>query len=295
MSIRDGFLLVNKPGGVTSFDVIRRMRKLFSCKKIGHAGTLDPDATGLLVLAFERATRLLPYLVTEPKIYHFTVRFGEETDTLDSTGTTLRTGGATPASNEIAAALPSLTGELQQVPPAYSAVKCNGQRAYALARKGETPALSARKITVYYWKMLGYDARSSSASFEVSCSGGTYVRSLARDLATALGTLAHTTRIHREACGAFTCEHSILADEVTAETTLLSIPGALDHIPVVVAHEMMIREISFGRDISLAKCVGEQVTTVLLMDGARFVALASRTNGDLFHPAIVGTVREGEV
>jgi len=294
LSRRDGFLLVNKPGGVTSFDVIRKMRTIFSCKKIGHAGTLDPDATGLLILAFERATRLLSYLNIEPKIYHFTVRFGEETDTLDSTGTLLQTGGSLPSANDIQAALPSFTGTLQQVPPAYSAVKCNGKRAYALARKGEIPELSAREITVAYWKMLEYDAANSSASFEVACSGGTYVRSLARDLALSLGTFGHTTRIHREACGAFTSEHAVAAQAVTADTPVVTIPEALSHLPVVGADEKMIQEISFGRDVTLAGKIGDHAEIALAMNGADFVALLSRKTGTVFHPAIVGTIQEGE-
>jgi tRNA pseudouridine55 synthase len=192
-STTDGLLLVDKPVGVSSHDIVGAARRCFGEKRIGHAGTLDPFATGLLVLCSGRATRLLPHLPNEPKVYEATIRFGAETDTEDLLGAVVREAPL-PARDAVMAAIPQFVGAVSQVPPAYSAKRVDGQRAYALARAGETVVLEPVTIQVHRWEVL--EVRESAAGVHelfvrITCGGGTYIRSLARDLARAVGSAAH--------------------------------------------------------------------------------------------------------
>ena len=170
----DGLLLVDKPAGVTSHDVVLAARRATGESRIGHGGTLDPFATGLLVLLVGRATRLLPYMDGEPKVYRATIRFGAETDTEDLHGTVTRTA-APPSRESVLEALPQLTGEIDQTPPAYSAKRVGGRRAYEAARAGETLELAPVRIRVHGWAPLGWDG--DDFDVRVTCGGGTYVRS----------------------------------------------------------------------------------------------------------------------
>ena len=230
----DGVLVCDKPAGMTSHDVVARVRRLAGQRRVGHGGTLDPPATGVLVLALGRATRLLPFLPMEPKRYLARVAFGAETDTLDATGTvtaTAEAGGLDEAA--VRAALAGFLGHQLQVPPMVSAVKVGGERLYAKARRGESVERAARPIVVHQLELLAFDPgpidrggnkrppgppRGSEglagppgppqstgplATIAVTCSGGTYVRSLAADLGRALGTLAHLAELRRTAAGRF--------------------------------------------------------------------------------------------
>jgi tRNA pseudouridine55 synthase len=201
----DGVLVCDKPAGMTSHDVVARLRRLAGQRRIGHGGTLDPPATGVLVLALGRATRLLPFLPMEPKRYRATVAFGTETDTLDAAGAVTATaaaGGLDEAA--VRAALAGFVGPQLQVPPMVSAVKLGGERLYAKARRGESVERAARPVTIHALELLAFEpGERPLATVEVTCSGGTYVRALAADLGRALGTLAHLAELRRVAVGRF--------------------------------------------------------------------------------------------
>jgi tRNA pseudouridine55 synthase len=201
----DGVLVCDKPAGMTSHDVVARVRRLASQRRVGHGGTLDPPATGVLVLALGRATRLLPFLPTEPKRYLATIAFGTETDTLDGAGTVTATADAGGLEEGgVRAALAGFVGPQLQVPPMVSAVKVGGERLYAKARRGESVERSPRPIVVHELELLAFaPGPEPRATVAVACSGGTYVRSLAADLGRALGTLAHLAALRRTAVGSF--------------------------------------------------------------------------------------------
>jgi tRNA pseudouridine55 synthase len=203
----DGVLVCDKPAQMTSHDVVARVRRLAGQRRVGHGGTLDPPATGVLVLALGRATRLLPFLPTEPKRYLAEVAFGAETDTLDATGTVTATAAAADSVDEpgLRAALAGFLGPQQQVPPMVSAIKIGGERLYAKARRGEEVERAPRPIVIHELELLGFaGGEKPLATLAVVCSGGTYVRSLAADLGRALGTLAHLASLRRTAVGRFT-------------------------------------------------------------------------------------------
>jgi len=228
----DGVLVCDKPAGMTSHDVVARIRRLAGQRRIGHGGTLDPPATGVLVVALGRVTRLLPFLPMEPKRYLATIAFGSETDTLDAAGTVTATARAEQIDEEgVAAALTRLTGAQQQVPPMVSAVKLGGERLYAKARRGETVDRAARPITVHALDLRGFQGGPAPlATVAVTCSGGTYVRVLAADLGRALGSLAHLASLRRTAVGPFTEQTAHALDELEGaalEQLLLSPAAAM--------------------------------------------------------------------
>jgi tRNA pseudouridine55 synthase len=201
----DGVLVCDKAAGMTSHDVVARVRRLAGQRRVGHGGTLDPPATGVLVLALGRATRLLPFLPTEPKRYLAAIAFGAETDTLDAAGTVTATADASGVdAASLRAAMAGFVGPQEQVPPMVSAIKVGGERLYAKARRGEQVERAPRPIVVHALELLGFDGGERPlATVEVVCSGGTYVRSLAADLGRAVGTLAHLASLRRTAVGRF--------------------------------------------------------------------------------------------
>ncbi len=214
MSGPNGLVIVDKPGGMTSHDVVARIRRLAGTRRVGHAGTLDPMATGVLVVGVEKATRLLGYLTATEKEYHATIRLGQSTSTDDAEGEI--TGGASAADvsaavltqHELAKVAASLTGEIMQVPPAVSAVKVAGQRAYRLTRAGAAPELAARPVTVYEFTITAvrHDGDLLDLDAIVRCSSGTYIRALARDMGAQLGVGGHLTRLRRTRVGAYRIE-----------------------------------------------------------------------------------------
>ncbi|TSD46805.1 tRNA pseudouridine(55) synthase TruB [Rhodococcus sp. KBS0724] len=207
-----GILIVDKEAGLTSHDVVARCRKLLNTRKVGHAGTLDPMATGVLVLGVERATKLLGLLALTTKAYSATIRLGASTTTDDAEGDVLTTADASAVTDEeIAAVVATLTGDIEQIPASVSAIKVDGQRAHALVRAGETVELAARPVTVSTFEILA--RRNIEGGFvdldvDVECSSGTYIRSLARDLGRALGVGGHLTSLRRTRVGPFTLEHA---------------------------------------------------------------------------------------
>ncbi|WP_051022782.1 tRNA pseudouridine(55) synthase TruB [Nocardia pneumoniae] len=226
-----GLLIIDKAGGWTSHDVVAKCRKLLRTKKIGHAGTLDPMATGVLVLGVERATKLLGLLTLTTKAYTATIRLGQATTTDDAEGEILAT---TPAGHltdaDIAAHVSELTGDIDQVPATVSAIKVGGERAYARHRAGEDVQLAARPVTVSHFDVL---ARRDVGDFvdldvAVECSSGTYVRALARDLGAALGVGGHLTVLRRTRVGPFTLEHARTLDDLAAAAESGAPPLSLD-------------------------------------------------------------------
>jgi tRNA pseudouridine55 synthase len=219
-----GLLLVDKPAGVTSHDVVVAVRRAYHQRSIGHLGTLDPFATGLLVLLLGKATRLATFIKTEPKTYEATIRFGAETDTDDLTGEATREAPP-PSLEAIVNAVRPLTGSILQVPPAYSAKSVDGTRAYSAARRGSAIALEPVNVRVDEWKLGDYDGRDLRAT--IVCGTGTYVRALARDLGRAAGSAAHLAELRRISAGPF---------DVSDATTLQSLaesPPPLRTIRVV--------------------------------------------------------------
>lgn len=214
---RAGLLVVDKPSGMTSHDVVARCRKLLGTRKVGHAGTLDPMATGVLVLGIERATKLLGLLALTTKSYSATVRLGQSTVTDDAEGEVVETTEASQVTDEqIAAVVETLTGAIEQIPASVSAIKVDGKRAYARMREGETVELAARPVTVSRFAVL---ARRDEGTFvdldvEVDCSSGTYIRALARDLGIALGVGGHLTALRRTEVGPFGLEHARTLEEL---------------------------------------------------------------------------------
>ncbi len=215
-----GLLVVDKPAGMTSHDVVSRCRKIFNTRRVGHAGTLDPMATGVLVVGIERATKLLGLLSLTTKSYTATIRLGASTTTDDREGEILDTADASGVLDaDIATAMADLTGDIQQVPAKVSAIKVDGRRAHALVRTGADFDLAPRPVTVSRFELL--DARRDAAFVDldvaVDCSSGTYVRSLARDLGAALGVGGHLTELRRTAVGPFTLDHARTLDDVRDE------------------------------------------------------------------------------
>src|SRR5262245_31665220 len=198
----NGWLVLDKPAGVTSTYAVGAVRRAFGARKAGHAGTLDPAATGVLPIAFGEATKTVPYAVDGEKCYRFTVRWGAETETDDAQGRVVRTSEVRSGPAAISALLPQFTGEIMQTPPAYSAVKIAGKRAYDLAREGEAVALEPRPVAIHALRLIEA-SDADTAVFEARCGKGTYVRSLARDMGRVLGCLGHLVALRRTQVAGF--------------------------------------------------------------------------------------------
>ena len=209
----NGWLILDKPLGLTSTRAVGRVRYLFDASKAGHAGTLDPLATGILPLALGEATKTMPFVVDGSKAYRFTVRFGAETDTDDAEGKVVKTSDQRPTRAEIEAALPSFTGDITQIPPRYSAIKVEGERAYKLAREEEDFELSARTVTIDRLELAEH-ADEDHCVIEAECGTGTYVRAIARDLGRMLGCLGHVEVLRRTRVGGFTEADTVTLAEI---------------------------------------------------------------------------------
>src|SRR4051812_23982051 len=224
----DGLLLVDKPAGVTSHDVVLAARRAFGESRIGHAGTLDPFATGLLVLLLGRATRLLPHLDGVPKEYEATIALGSETETDDLHGAVVREAPP-PDDDAIAEAIAQLTGPLEQVPPAYSAKRVGGRRAYEAARAGDLLELAPAHVTVFGWRDVVREGDTVRAV--IACGGGTYIRALARDLGRLTGSAAHLAALRRTRSGPFQVDDAVSLDTLRAGGAGLR--PALDALPTI--------------------------------------------------------------
>ena len=285
----DGLLLVDKPAGVSSHDVVGAARRALGQRRIGHAGTLDPFATGLLVLLVGRATRLLPHLPGEPKVYDALIRFGAETDTEDLEGAVTREAPL-PTRDALLAALPSLTGAIEQVPPAYSAKRIDGTRAYKKARAGEEVTLAPVRIHVHRWEVLDLTAGAerggvSEARVRVTVGGGTYVRSLARDLARAVGSAAHLVALRRTRAGAFDVSAALTLDDLReGRARLRPALDALEGFPREPLDADAVTRVARGIDV--AATVEGAWGALTHADHGVLVALAER-DGNRWRPRVV--------
>jgi tRNA pseudouridine55 synthase len=248
-----GILNVDKPAGLTSRDAVNRVERLFHNVKCGHAGTLDPLATGVLVICVGQATRLIQYVQRLPKQYRAVFQLGRKSATDDVEGEVeLVAGAAEPTRAQIEAALPQFLGDIPQRPPAHSAIKIGGRRAYDLARRGEEFELPARTVTIHRLEMLRYEYPELELAIE--CGSGTYVRSLGRDLAAALGTAAVMSALVRTAIGDFRVEEAIALDALTNDTVTEHLQPpltALKDLPQIALNEKQLAELRHGRPIEM--------------------------------------------
>ncbi|WP_417806591.1 tRNA pseudouridine(55) synthase TruB [Thioclava sp.] len=236
-----GWLVVDKPSGVTSTSVVNKVRWALDAKKAGHAGTLDPAATGVLAVALGEATKTVPFITDALKCYRFVVRLGASTKTDDAEGDVIATSAARPSDDEIRAALQAFEGDIEQVPPQFSAVKVDGERAYALARAGEEMELAARPLYVESLVMIARPD-ADHVELEMVCGKGGYVRSIARDLGRALGCLGHVEWLRREWSGPFEASDGISLEQIDAlaktpelDAKLLPLELGLDDLPQLKA------------------------------------------------------------
>ena len=268
-STTDGLLLVDKPAGMTSHDVVLAARRAFGESRIGHAGTLDPFATGLLVLLLGRATRLLPHLDGVPKVYEAEIVLGRETETDDLHGAVVRSA-APPSDGAIAEAVERLTGPLDQVPPVYSAKRVEGRRAYDAARAGVALDLRPARVEVYGWRDVVRDGDGLHAT--IACGGGTYVRALARDLGRLTGSAAHLGALRRTQSGPFRVEDAVTVDAIRdGRASVRPALEALPTIPHVVLEpedaERVLRGIGVARadDAARAALVDSRTGSLLAL------------------------------
>ena len=260
----NGWLIVDKPSGMTSTTVVNRVKHLYDAAKAGHSGTLDPLATGLLPIAFGEATKTVPYVMDGLKTYRFTLRLGQRTETDDAEGDVVEESDVRPSEEDIRAALPQFIGNIQQTPPIYSAIKVNGERAYDLARANKPVVLEPRPIYIEDFQLIGY-TDSDHADFLVISGKGAYMRSLARDLAQVVGTEGHISALRRLKVGPFTENDAISLDEldsigqiVALEQRLLPVAAALDDIPALRLTGIEASRLKNGQTVSLLRKVDLQ-------------------------------------
>ncbi len=251
----DGFLIIDKPEGRSSAFVDFVIKKCLKAEKVGHIGTLDPFATGVLAVAINGGTKAIPYINTKRKVYEFEITFGSQTDTSDKTGKVIKVSNKIPTVSEIEGVLPQFIGEISQVPSIFSAIKVNGKRAYELARRGEVPDMKPRKVTIYSIELIG------KSKFKAEVSPGTYIRTLTEDIAKALGTVGHTSSIRRTTDGKFSNGQSITLENLVEikdnlSSVLISLENVLDDIPVIPVSCQDAENLMLGRCIYTA-FVGE--------------------------------------
>ncbi|HEV7950355.1 MAG TPA: tRNA pseudouridine(55) synthase TruB [Glaciihabitans sp.] len=285
-STRSGILFVDKPAGITSHDVVSRVRRLAGTRKVGHAGTLDPMATGLLTLGINSSTRLLTFLVGLDKEYYATIRFGAVTDTDDAQGSTLSTADPALVSaltyNDVQAAISPLTGEISQVPSSVSAIRVDGRRAYELARAGETVELKSRQVTVSAFEILAVRPVDGflDVDVRVECSSGTYIRALARDAGSTLGVGGHLTALRRSRVGPFSIADATELDKLEPPRDLVA-PHlvAARLFPTVTLDAEQVLALSQGKRLSGWDSDGAPMAA--LSPRGTLVGLVSITDGVL--------------
>ncbi len=250
-----GWINLDKPVGISSNDALMKVKRALNFPKIGHAGTLDPLASGILPIALGEATKLVQYMMDDDKIYLFTVAWGEQRSTDDSEGPVIATSDIRPTPEQITAILPEFTGTIQQTPPAFSAIKVDGERAYDLARAGQTVDLKPRPVEVY--ELVITEHTGDTTTFRCVCGKGTYVRSLARDMAEKLGTKGYVSRLIREGVGPFYLKNAISldfflqnADKDTLESIVLPVQTVLDDIPVLAINDMEATRLKNGQKLT---------------------------------------------
>ena len=305
----NGWVVIDKPPGLTSTQVVGRVRRVFDPRKVGHGGTLDPLATGLLPIAMGEATKTVPYVMDGAKSYRFTLRWGEETTTDDAEGEVVERRPGRPAPEQVRAALARFVGEIDQIPPTFSAIKVAGRRAYDMARAEESFELEPRRVRITRFVLIdapgpaiagAEHAGPDFATFEVGCGKGSYMRALARDLGRALGTCAHVVALRRTAVGPFTEGHAISLESLEAlghsaadSGAVLPLETALDDIPALALSETEANRLRCGQAVSmLARANRERIrdftngAIVYATSAGKPVALARYEAGDI-HPVRV--------
>jgi tRNA pseudouridine55 synthase len=279
----NGWLIIDKAAGRSSAHITGRIKRLTGAAKVGHGGTLDPLATGVLPIAIGEATKTVAYVMDGTKAYRFTLKWGEARDTDDGEGAITATSDIRPSRRQVEAVLPGFIGDIDQIPPKYSAIKISGRRAYALARANQPVTLEPRQVRIDSLALLDIDGET--ATFEMTCGKGTYVRSLARDLAASLGTLAHVSALRRTAVGPFTEKAAISLDIVESlvhsarlAAHVLSVEAPLADIPALELTESDAHRLHCGQVIAVSGPDGE---TIRAKSGERLVALARIETGML--------------
>jgi tRNA pseudouridine55 synthase len=288
-----GWVVLDKPVGMTSTHAVSVVKRLFTAKRVGHAGTLDPLASGCLPIALGEATKTVPFVIDGRKLYRFTVRWGEERDTDDAEGRITAQSDRRPSAEAIRVLLPSYTGTIQQVPPRYSAIKIAGERAYDLARDGQTFELEARPVDICRLELVEI-LDSDHAVLEAECGKGTYVRSLARDIGRALGCFGHVSALRRAAVGSFTQEtmisleqleavcHRAAAGEASLADALMPIETALDDIPALAVSRADAARLTRGQAVLLrGRDAPNFRGTIYITVSGQLLALAEMDRGEI--------------
>jgi tRNA pseudouridine55 synthase len=291
----DGWLVLDKPAGISSAKAVAIARRAFNAAKLGHGGTLDPLASGILPLAFGEATKTVSLVMDGRKTYRFTLRFGQQTDTDDTEGAVVATSDNRPTDDEIRSVLPRFTGTIQQTPPAYSALKIDGKRAYERARGGETLEIQPRQIEVFRLALTGRP-EPDLADFEVDCGKGTYIRSLARDIALALGSVGHVAALRRTQVGKFSEKGAISLAKLEALghiparfEHLLPVETVLDDIPALAVTEEEATRLRMGQPLQMLRTgfsdrvppMSDSTALMRAMLGDRLVALVRNQDGEI--------------
>lgn len=283
-----GIMVVDKPVGPTSHQIVSIVRRGTGIRKVGHAGTLDPRATGVLVLCLGRATRLSEYLSTSEKRYLAVIRFGASTRTYDSEGDIVHETGSAPKRKDIEEALSEFRGEISQVPPPYSAIKVQGKRAYRLAREGKPPELDARKVIIHELKLVRY--KQPDLSLEIECSAGTYIRSIAHDLGEMLSTGAHLAELKRLKAGPFTLDDAVPLPKLEVgfmvdkwERYVIPAADALPEFPVVNVSQKNLDLIRHGHRIP-AEPSSSGMARGISSEGELVAILEAVEDGTHWHP-----------
>ncbi len=251
-----GWVNLDKPYGMTSTQAVGKVRRFLNAQKVGHAGTLDPLATGVLPIALGEATKTIPFVQDDEKTYHFTIRWGEQRTTDDAEGEVISSSDNRPSKEEITELLPRFTGEIQQVPPHFSAIKIDGKRAYDLSRSGKDIELKPRTVTIEKLELI--KTREHEADFEMICQKGTYVRSLARDMGQALECFGYVSALRRTTVGCFKAENAISLDILekmdyvaARSVALLPVQTVLDDIPALAISLEETAKIRSGQSLEL--------------------------------------------
>ncbi len=285
-----GFLIVDKPGGITSNRVVGEVKKATGIKKVGHAGTLDPMATGALVLALGNVTRLIRFVQDQPKEYLATAQFGVATDTLDAEGAVLSREPMNFEPDELMAVVPRFTGIIHQIPPMMSALKKDGRRLYELAREGQIVEREARPVVVHELEILQVGAGPyPEVEFRVVCGKGTYIRSLADDMAAVLGGSGHLTALRRTRIGSLKAADGVAMESMDAwQSYLLSPSDALTDLPAVTVSSETLRGVRHGMRFVGGDIVdGPEGEPYRVMDGSGSLAAIYRLDGDQARPEVV--------
>jgi tRNA pseudouridine55 synthase len=289
--VPDGIVVIDKPAGMTSHDVVDRVRDIFQTKKVGHAGTLDPDATGVLLIGVGRATRFLSYAQGAPKSYRAVARFGTATSTQDASGDVIETKDVSLTREQLEIGAEKFVGEISQVPPMVSAVRIGGQRLHRMARMGKEIEREPRGVKVYELKVVDFTSGDvTEATLDIRCSGGTYIRTLIHDLGVALGTVAHMARLVRTETGGFTLDDAVPLSEITPDH-LRPVSEAVKGLFKLEVDPDAVRLVTNGRPLNLgaAKLPGvEEGDHVAVVSGGNLIAVYKRKGPQLKADRVIG-------